>query len=257
MTESDPRVSTGRHVSAAAADYAREKVTRTLRSARGPVLSARVRLTRYRDPALERPVVAQANANVGGRDVRVQVTAPGDREATDLLTARLHTRLGRLRQHRRAPWAEWPDLIPHERRAAALPYFPRSEVEREVVRYKTFPLGAATYDQAVFDMEMMDYGFRLFVESGTDSVLYRTGAGYRLAQVTPRGEGAADGPVCPARSPAAAPVLDVEGAIVRLELTGWPFVFFRDRASRRGCVLYHRYDGHYGLIVPRSSETAR
>ncbi|MGF6887446.1 hypothetical protein ABIA39_005955 [Nocardia sp. GAS34] len=31
---------------------------------------------------------------------------------------------------------------------------------------------------------------------------------------------------------------------------GWPFVFFRDPACHRGCVLYHRYDGHYGLLTP-------
>lgn len=27
-------------------------------------------------------------------------------------------------------------------------------------------------------------------------------------------------------------------------------VFFRDRRSGRGHVLYRRYDGHYGLIEP-------
>jgi hypothetical protein len=35
-----------------------------------------------------------------------------------------------------------------------------------------------------------------------------------------------------------------------LELMGWPFVFFRDPTTGRGSVLYHRYDGHYGLLVP-------
>ena len=28
------------------------------------------------------------------------------------------------------------------------------------------------------------------------------------------------------------------------------WVFFRDADSGRGHVLYRRYDGHYGLIVP-------
>jgi hypothetical protein len=29
-----------------------------------------------------------------------------------------------------------------------------------------------------------------------------------------------------------------------------PFLFFRDRERDRGALLYHRYDGHYGLIAP-------
>ena len=33
------------------------------------------------------------------------------------------------------------------------------------------------------------------------------------------------------------------------EVTGWPFVFFRDAGTGHACVLYHRYDGHYGLIT--------
>ena len=36
----------------------------------------------------------------------------------------------------------------------------------------------------------------------------------------------------------------------RLELSGLPFVFFVDRHTDVGCVLYIRYDGHYGLITP-------
>lgn len=46
------------------------------------------------------------------------------------------------------------------------------------------------------------------------------------------------------------PMLRVEEAVERLNLSGWPFVFFQDDATTRGCVLYHRYDGNYGLITP-------
>jgi Sigma 54 modulation/S30EA ribosomal protein C terminus len=35
-----------------------------------------------------------------------------------------------------------------------------------------------------------------------------------------------------------------------LEASGQPFLFFVDAETGRGNVLYHRYDGHYGLIVP-------
>ncbi|MBT2381356.1 sigma 54 modulation/S30EA ribosomal C-terminal domain-containing protein [Streptomyces sp. ISL-111] len=42
----------------------------------------------------------------------------------------------------------------------------------------------------------------------------------------------------------------MDGAAQRLRLTGLPFVFFHDTGTGRGSVLYHRYDGHYGLITP-------
>ena len=35
-----------------------------------------------------------------------------------------------------------------------------------------------------------------------------------------------------------------------LGLLGLPFLFFIDAAQGRASVLYHRYDGHYGLITP-------
>jgi hypothetical protein len=35
-------------------------------------------------------------------------------------------------------------------------------------------------------------------------------------------------------------------------LLGVPFPFFVDAARSRGSVVYHRYDGHYGLITPVS-----
>jgi hypothetical protein len=31
---------------------------------------------------------------------------------------------------------------------------------------------------------------------------------------------------------------------------GQPFTFFVDAGTGRGRLIYHRYDGHYGLITP-------
>jgi hypothetical protein len=36
-----------------------------------------------------------------------------------------------------------------------------------------------------------------------------------------------------------------------------PFLFFLDRERNRGALLYHRYDGHYGLIAPPGPATGR
>lgn len=54
-------------------------------------------------------------------------------------------------------------------------------------------------------------------------------------------------PVWPGPAP---PVVTVEGAMRRLDLTGEPLVFFVDARTGRGGVAYRRYDGHYGLLAP-------
>ena len=80
-------------------------------------------------------------------------------------------------------------------------------------------------------------------------MIYRVAHGYQLAQVRPARPRR---PLPPAmtqtRQPA--PRLAVSGAIERLEALGHEFLFFVDTDTRRGSLIYHRYDGHYGLVVP-------
>jgi len=47
--------------------------------------------------------------------------------------------------------------------------------------------------------------------------------------------------------------MSLRGAVERLDLTGERFVFFVDAQTLRGNVLYHRYDGHFGLVEPQSA----
>jgi len=47
-----------------------------------------------------------------------------------------------------------------------------------------------------------------------------------------------------------APRLTVQEAAGRLDAAGQLFTFFVDTGTGRGSVVYHRYDGHYGLLVP-------
>ena len=49
-----------------------------------------------------------------------------------------------------------------------------------------------------------------------------------------------------------APGLTVTEATARLETAGQSFLFFVNPETGRGNLLYHRYDGHYGLIEPVS-----
>ena len=111
-----------------------------------------------------------------------------------------------------------------------------------------------TVDEAITEMELLDYDFHLFTESGTKSacVLYRGGpSGYRLALLSPALIGQLspfDGPVV--ISPQPAPCLTEADAADRLNLLDMPFLFYVDAAQGRASVLYHRYDGHYGVITP-------
>jgi ribosome-associated translation inhibitor RaiA len=249
-------VSLGPYVPTGTAAYAREKIGRAIRHVSEPILGVRVRVTQHNNPAAANPCVAQANVDFDGRPVRVQVTAATGAEAVDLLEDRLRTRLQRMARHWEAVrrgQAGGPREWHHgDRPHSLLPYFPRAVEQRQVLRRKSFGLAEETCDEAAFEMEMMDYDFHLFTESGSgaDSVLYRADGEFRLAQVSPRPESVTRGALEFTVSPSPAPVLDTDDAIERLELTGWPFVFFVDKQLRRGCVLYHRFDGHYGLITP-------
>ena len=57
-----------------------------------------------------------------------------------------------------------------------------------MIRRKSYALACQTVDEAVADLELLDYDFHLFTEKATseDSVVYRTPDGYRLAQARSR-----------------------------------------------------------------------
>ncbi|MFD9130123.1 HPF/RaiA family ribosome-associated protein [Kitasatospora sp. NPDC059571] len=252
------QVSTSGDVSPATAELARAKVLDLLAPVREPVLSARVRLTRMRNPGLDRPALAQATVDLDGRIARAHVAAPTMGEAIDLLHDRLALQLTRLRHDREARRTGGPGARPHEwrhgdERSDRPRYRPLPREDRRIVRRKSFPLACERADEAALELETMDYDFHLFTElgSGEDSVIYRFGAGpYRLAQVHPRPEALApsDLPMTVLTAPAAR--MTEEQAADQLDATGYPFVFFADAATGRGNLLYYRYDGHYGLISP-------
>ena len=246
-------------------DYARRKVAGALAHTGRPVLHSRVRVTRYGDPARERPVVAQVNVDLNGRPVRVQVEATTPREAVDLLVDRLAHRLERVTGSWEARHARRFEDEPHERRhdshsTRSRSYYDRPPDERRIVQHKTVGPAACSVDEAVVEMGDLDHDFHLFVEvgRGVDSLVYRAGStGIRLAQIDGRADEVLPGDVrvtvstvprcCSTRprrwtgcgSPACRSCSDLDGD------------------HGRGCVLYHRYDGHYGLIAAQAEATSR
>lgn len=201
---------------------------------------ARVRLTGAN--CVNGPALVQVNLRVGGVRARVQV--PG-RDAARAIAASA-TRLER--QIRRLPtaWEPWPWPDP-ERRSLGVPG------RGQVARVKTIRLHVGGPGQATAAMNAMDYDFHLFTdaETGEDTVVYRAGpTGVRLAR-----QRSMRPPVMPLRLPLTVnarqiPTLGTARAADRLA-EGWlPFVFFTDRDSGRGNVLYRRYDGDLALIRP-------
>ena len=244
------------------AGYAEARVRAALGATHRPVLHARVRITRHPDPGVERPVVAVANVDVDGRFVRAQVAAPSAQEAADLLHDRLQQRLRHDLQRAVGHWedrrARHSQGEPHEwrhgdERTHLRPYFPRPAEERQTIPHTSVTATPCDLDEAAFDMDVMDYDFHLFTEVGTglDSVLYRGGpTALRLAQVDPRPGDLASHSLEVTVSEQPAPLLSVAEAEERMAVWDRPFLFFLDGDRGQGALLYHRYDGHYGLVNP-------
>lgn len=247
----DVTVTTRGDVPVAMVAYARDKVSKVYRYSRDAIRSAHVVLTVARDPARTRPALAEGGIAFDGARVRAQAAAPTMNEAIDDLVDRLQ---GALVQHgdtvvSRHRWLDTHRA--HEWRHGSEPslmldHYRRPPEEREVVRRKTFALEPLTVEEAAFDMDLLGHEFYLFVDrdSGNDAVVSCTRAGYavRGCLAPPKGTW------MPVRYDGPAPALSDDEAKRRLDLAGEPFLFYLDRASGRGRVLYLRYDGHYGLV---------
>ncbi|MER7463302.1 sigma 54 modulation/S30EA ribosomal C-terminal domain-containing protein [Streptomyces sp. NPDC097981] len=245
-------------VPADAVSYAQRKVHTVLGHVGEPVLQARVKLTQAARPAAPPTASAQATIVVRGRTIRARAVGGTLPEAVDLLQDRLATRLARARGHvlARHRAAGPPTPAPRETGQDGPGRAHRHHLPpeaRRVVRGKSFALPPRTPADAICDLEAMDYDFLLFTDAvtGHDSVVYRDPASgcHRLASVPEAGRPGTTDPGIDV-SGASAPDASVTQAVTRLDVTGLPFVFFRDRTTGRGSVLYHRYDGHYGLISP-------
>lgn len=257
----DVVVQTRGEVSATERAYAKEKVTRVQSFAPGPVLFARVELSLHADPARERPAFAKAELDVDGRLVRAHIAASTMFEAIDLLEARLRERMERFAHTPEAKRLRLRDRGEHEWRhgdPTRSTHHLRPVEEREIVRHKTFAVGEMTPGEAVLDLELLDHDFYLFTnrETGEDNVLARTEAGgYELLELSLTCS-LEEGTTQVRRSETKPPTLSIEDAVQLLDLGESPFVFFVDPTGGRGQVLYRRYDGHYGLIVPAESDHA-
>jgi ribosome-associated translation inhibitor RaiA/cold shock CspA family protein len=246
----------GRNVGQVEVDYAHERLGQLASRLGEPVLFARVKLDVDPDPARSRPARAEALLDLNGDALRAHVAAHTLREAVDLLEERLVDQLQHRHARREALRRSSGQAEPGEWRHGDLrtvrpEYFDRPVEERELVRLKSFADEELTPEEAVFDMDQLDYDFYLFrdLATGADSLVERD----RSGQVLLTRLGAPDaqsGSSVIALSGKVPPRLGLDEAIELLNLSGERFVFYEDAGTGRGNVLYRRYDGHYGLIVP-------
>lgn len=227
-------------------EYAAEKAAHTTRLAGRPVRRVRAVVTHLPDPSIPEPFRVEASMDVGHTSVRAVGQGERPREAVDAVVERIERRLVRLtdRWQDRSRWTGPPAPEPGSRPGTV----ERPVEEREVVRRKTFAVAPQSVEEALADMDVLDHDFYLFVDaaSGQDAVVYRReGGGYGAIGLPVDAELPAGVVLRPGPAD-----LDEAAARRRLDDGGERFVFYRDTISRRGHVVYRRYDGHYGLITP-------
>jgi ribosome-associated translation inhibitor RaiA len=241
---------------AALAD-AREKIGALDRVVKGPILDARVVLRQERNPRLAMPARAEGEIDLAGHPVRGRVAAATMPAAVDALAEHLRRRLrdfvDRLQDASRSPAEAAPGAWFHGAWTPPRPeYFDRPPAERRIVRRKTFAVDAETLAEAAAELAALDHDFLLFHHRDTDAdaVLHRRDDG-RLEVIAPPGVGVPPegDDVAWTASRFSEPV-DLDAARAEMDALSHRFLFFTNRATGRGNVIYLRYDGHYGVLEP-------
>ena len=240
--------------------YARDKLLEIGARTSVPILDVELRLDHHADPARDRPEYVEVTIDLGGTPVRAQQSAPTVSEAIDGAVTRLRRRVEAAseRPHARRLRHRDVEAWHHGDRRTRRPHvFPRPAEDRAIVRRKTFALHTESVEEALFDLETLDHDFFLFLddETGAEAVVSRIGEGYALMQrrATPEAIARVEVPLELGPHPA---TTTLENALTVLDETGAPFEFFIDATSGHGMVAYHRYDGHYGLILASSEDKA-
>lgn len=190
---------------------------------------------------------AQARARVTlrgrGETIRAEVYTGTMGEAIANIDARLHKQLEqRTRRARNDPRGREPEAGAWRHgnlRSQRASRFERPPEERDIVVRKSPAPTEATVDEARWDRFMLDYDFFLYVDADT-------GRDHLLVADDDDGDVLLDA--------ADAPTMTLEQAEEWLDQTSADFHFFVDAESGRGAVIYWRYDGHYGLLLPISAE---
>lgn len=237
--------------------HAEEMMRRLSDTASEPVRTARIKVKHDEDRGTDETSIAQGSMDFSDISIRVEAVGPTPDAALDAVGERLEDKLARLagrpENSGTAALTSPPGRWRYREDADVRPTFHyRPPESRTVVRRKTFsPLEQISIAEALFHLDALDYRFFMFgdVTDERTSVVYRNFAGPALRRVD--GSRPADGSVEGIHvNEAEAPVITAADAISRLNISEMAFIFFRDFDRGRSTVLYRRYDGHYGLLVP-------
>ena len=229
----------------------RDDIERVARRVHMPIDEVRIKIDSPATPA--HPYSVSAAIHAGSIHVRSHVTAPSFEEAIDTVCIRLRRQLDRATdRRRRTPDQHRPDEDSWrhgDRRSSSelLHAGPRS-ADRELVRHKSWGPDLSTLDEALWDMDLADYDFYLFVEESSrkPALVWHGESGFRYQL--------ADGrtldvdPDIATAVETAAPTRTPAQAIAQLNESAAPFVFALSPDQQRAFVVYRRLDGHYGLI---------
>jgi ribosome-associated translation inhibitor RaiA len=237
---------------------AEEMMAKLIEFAPRPVrfTKVRVRNDEERDP--DQYAVVEGKMDVSGAVVRAQAAGPTAIDALRIVGNRLERRLTRLAGKRQRATKRPPSTPSGEWRQGDFPsdrpgFYDRPPEDRMLVRRKTYsPDDQLSVSEAIFDLDVLDHRFFLFTDEADEAatIVYEENDGVTLRKID--GSRPDDTRLRPEvrvnRTPA--PWISVADAVSRLNRSDLPFVFFRDADSRSASVLYRRYDGHYGLVVP-------
>lgn len=218
-----------------------ERLERVLRPVADRVVRVRALMTIHHehDPGTQARVRVTLDAK--GETMRSEVIAPTIREGISGVEDRLHRQIEqRVKQAKNDPRGKAPS--PGEWRHGNRPstrrtVFDRPIDEREIIARKSPTTLRSTLDEARWDRFVLGYDFFLFVDTHTG----------RDALLAPGEDNEED----TLTDIVDAPTRSVDEARRWLDETGRAFHFFRNEENERGAVIYHRYDGHYGLLTPR------
>lgn len=263
-------VTTKGSVSSEEADHARRKLEEASASITQPILFSRMKLTGPAEKAAARrpggsgrpDALAEATLDIDGSLLRSHAAAATVGEAVDLAIHRLEVRIQQNRDrshHKPSARISTPGEWRHGNLGSELlPYFDRPVEDRQLVRHKSFAPSEMTFEEAAWDMALLDYDFFLFVElsTGLDTLIERTADGDLVVAESSRAPSDAVDSLLPEgwhRHDGNTPTLTTNAAIEMLNQTDAQRVFYDNADTGRANVVYRRYDGHYGVITPPDS----
>lgn len=219
------------------------------------VVSTRVKVKHDEDRAPDQVCIAQASMDVSGIELRVEAAGATSSSALQTVGERLEKKLARFADRvGEGESSSSPAGTLWQTDDSSRPAFHYRRPERRmVVRRKTYsPLDRLSVTEALFNLEALDYRFFLFTDAADDktSIVYRDLDGPALRKIDGSRSSGARIPGNIYVNEAEAPSVAVADAVSLLNSSDMPFVFFRDRDRGKASILYRRYDGHYGLLVP-------